>query len=150
MNSSIEQLLAFLRSYDRINDKAKLAKLVSDTFQLTKDRSVYYCENFAVRFSSSATRNFGNTVLSLSNLQKFDDAGRFAWGTGHPIRLVFWAKRALAVNLIETPLSSDQVVEQMEDGYRICASLVDSMLLRQWLRGHGKMVRVLEPKELIE
>jgi hypothetical protein len=73
MNNLIEQLLAFLRSHDGINDKAKLAKLVSDNFQLTKDRSVYYCKSFAIRFSSSATQNFGNTVLSLSNLQKFDD-----------------------------------------------------------------------------
>jgi hypothetical protein len=73
MNSSIKQLLAFLHNHDGINDKAKLAKLVSDTFQLTKDRSVYYCASFAIRFSSSATQNFGNTVLSLSNLQKFDD-----------------------------------------------------------------------------
>lgn len=73
MNNSIEQLIAFLRNHDGINDKEKLAKLVSDNFQLTKDRSVYYCKIFAVRFSSSTTQNFGNTVLSLSNLQKFDD-----------------------------------------------------------------------------
>jgi hypothetical protein len=73
MNDSIEKLIAFLHQYDGINDKAKLAKLVFDHFQLTKDRSVYYCNDFAVRFSSAATQNFGNTVLSLSNLQKFDD-----------------------------------------------------------------------------
>lgn len=73
MNSTVEQLIAFLRTHDGINDKAKLAKLAADSFQLTKDRSVYYCQNFAIRFSSSASQNFGNTVLSLSNLQKFDD-----------------------------------------------------------------------------
>lgn len=73
MSSSTAQLIAFLRKHDGINDKARLARLASDKFSLTRDRSVYYCEDFAVRFSSSATRNFGNTVLSLSNLQKFDD-----------------------------------------------------------------------------
>lgn len=73
MSNPTEQLVEFLRKHDGINDKAKLAKLVSDKFSLTKDRSVYYCKNFAVRFSSSASQNFGNTVLSLSNLQKFDD-----------------------------------------------------------------------------
>ncbi len=73
MNHLIEQLVAFLRKHDGINDKAKLANIVSANFQLTKDRSVYYCQNFAIRFSSSANKNFGNTVLSLSNLQKFDD-----------------------------------------------------------------------------
>ena len=40
MNNSTDQLIAFLREYDGINDKAKLAKLVSDNFHLTKDRSV--------------------------------------------------------------------------------------------------------------
>ena len=37
MNNSTEQLIAFLRKNDGINDKAKLAKLVSDNFHLTKD-----------------------------------------------------------------------------------------------------------------
>ena len=50
-----------------------MARIVFDTFALTKDRSVYYSADFAVRFSSSASRNFGNTVLSLSNLRKYDD-----------------------------------------------------------------------------
>ena len=72
-NKQIEQLLTFLHEYDGIKDKTRLTKLVSHHFQLTKDRSVYYCKDFAIRFSSSANQNFGNTVLSLSNLQKFDD-----------------------------------------------------------------------------
>lgn len=73
MSNSIDQLMAFLRTKDGINDKTVLAKLVSDKFCLIRDRSVYYCESFAIRFSSAATQNFGNTVLSLSNLQKYDD-----------------------------------------------------------------------------
>ena len=73
MSNSVKELICVLREYDGINNKAKLAKLVADKFRLTKDRSVYYCQNFAIRFSSSASQNFGNTVLSLSNLQKFDD-----------------------------------------------------------------------------
>ena len=37
MNNSTEQLIAFLRKNDGINDKAKLAKLVSDNFHISKD-----------------------------------------------------------------------------------------------------------------
>lgn len=48
MDSSTEQLIAFLRNHDGINGKAKSAKLLSDNFHLTKDRSVYYCKNFEV------------------------------------------------------------------------------------------------------
>ncbi|MBA5868286.1 MAG: hypothetical protein GDA67_16460 [Nitrospira sp. CR1.3] len=72
MLSSVEHFLTFLRKRDGINDKAQLAKLATKAFSLTKDRVVYYCDNFAVRFSAAASQNFGNTVLSLSNLQKFD------------------------------------------------------------------------------
>ena len=73
MNSSLKSLLRFIKNKDGINDKIKLSKLVADKFNLVKDRKVYYCRDFAIRFSSSKSQNFSNTVLSLSNLQKFDD-----------------------------------------------------------------------------
>ena len=73
MNDPLESILRVIHENDGINDKARLAKLLSERFKLTKDRSVYYCTDYAIRFSSSATQNFGNTVLSLSNLRKYDD-----------------------------------------------------------------------------
>jgi len=73
MNDALQKLLALIKANDGINDKARLARIVFDAFGLTKDRSVYYSNDFAIRFSSSASRNFGNTVLSLSNLRKYDD-----------------------------------------------------------------------------
>jgi hypothetical protein len=73
MNSTLKTLLDLIAANNGINNKARLSRIVSVAFQLTKDRSVYYCSDFAIRFSSSAGRNFGNTVLSLSNLRKYDD-----------------------------------------------------------------------------
>jgi hypothetical protein len=73
MNEAVDALLALVRANEGINDKAKLVKLVCAQCDLTRDRSVFYCDDFAVRFSASASRNFGNTVLSLSNLRKYDD-----------------------------------------------------------------------------
>ena len=73
MANSIDRLLKVLRQYDGINDKARLAELIAAQFTLVKDRSVYSCKDFALRFSTSAKQNLANTVLSLSNLQKFDD-----------------------------------------------------------------------------
>jgi hypothetical protein len=70
--NEIDRFIAFVASHNKINDKAKLAELTSKEFKLVKDRSVYYCDEFAVRFSASNGPNFGNTVLSLSNLQKYD------------------------------------------------------------------------------
>jgi hypothetical protein len=66
-------LIALIRKNNGINDKARLTKIITAAFGLTRDRSVYYCAEYAIRFSSSSSRNFGNTVLSLSNLRKYDD-----------------------------------------------------------------------------
>ena len=73
MKDSLDAFLRLIRENNGINDKARLTKIATERFALTRDRSVYYCADFAVRFSSSASRNFGNTVLSLSNLRKYDD-----------------------------------------------------------------------------
>ncbi len=66
-------LLRYISNLNGINDKAKLAALVKERYSLTLDRKIYYCEDFAIRFSRAATHNISNTILSLSNLQKYDD-----------------------------------------------------------------------------
>lgn len=73
MSKSIAELLNTIEFYNGINDKSKLAENVVKKFSLTQDRSVYYSAEFALRFSASQKERFGNTVLSLSNLQKVDD-----------------------------------------------------------------------------
>ncbi len=73
MNDALDRLLEFLQVNNGIDDKTVLTKLVAESFALTKDRSVYYCDEFAIRFSSSSGKSFSNTVLSLSNLRKFDE-----------------------------------------------------------------------------
>ncbi len=73
MNNPLQDFVRFVAERDGINDKGALSQAVVTRFGLTKDRSVFYCADFAVRFSASASVNFGNTVLSLSNLKKFDD-----------------------------------------------------------------------------
>lgn len=70
---SLNAIIDFLQNNAGI-DKANLAKLTMSKFNLTKDRSVYYCDDFALRFSSAKRLSaFANCVLSLSNLRKFDD-----------------------------------------------------------------------------
>jgi hypothetical protein len=69
----LQSLLTIVEENNGINDKARLTKIIVSNFNLTKDRSVFYCRDFAIRFSSSNSTSFSNTVLSLSNLQKVDD-----------------------------------------------------------------------------
>ena len=73
MTDALQKLLALIEANHGIIDKARLAGIVFDAFELTKDRSVYYCGDFAIRFSSSAKKAASNTVASLSRLQKYDD-----------------------------------------------------------------------------
>lgn len=73
MREALKSLFQLIHKYDGISDKARLARIVFDELGLTKDGSVYYCADFAVRFSSSAGPNFSNTVLSLSRLRKYDE-----------------------------------------------------------------------------
>lgn len=73
MNHNLKSLVDFIAEHDGINDKGRLSHLVADKFALTKDRKVFYCADFAIRFSSAAKASFSNTVLSLSNLKKVDD-----------------------------------------------------------------------------
>ena len=73
MSDFLRPLIDYLSNYDGINDKSKLTALVVNKFSLTQDRSVYYGADFAIRFSSSLNESFSNTVLSLSNLRKFDE-----------------------------------------------------------------------------
>lgn len=68
----IQNLVTFIIERDGIADKQALTKLVQSAFALTKDRSVFYCRDFAIRFCTANNRSFGNTVLSLSALQKYD------------------------------------------------------------------------------
>ena len=66
-------IINFIAELDGIGNKSELIKKVQEKFSLTKDRSVYYSEHYAIRFSYSSSASFANTVISLSNLQKYDD-----------------------------------------------------------------------------
>jgi len=72
INKEIKSFIEFVKSKDGVGNKSVLMEEIQKTFKLTKDRSVYYSKNFSVRFSYSSSNGFSNTVISLSNLQKYD------------------------------------------------------------------------------
>lgn len=73
MSDDVKNLIDFIIRNNGINDKAKMIKLVKEEFNLTKERSVYFNDSFAIRFSYSNSNGFSNTVISLSNLRKYDE-----------------------------------------------------------------------------
>ena len=83
------------------------------------------------------------------DLQKFDDDGRFGFGDGTKIKLVFRIKKEAGVHLLESPLSEDQRSREVDDGYEITATVTRTEQLKWWLRGFGPAVRVISPKNLL-
>jgi len=73
MNDILEILADFATQHAGIGDKTALRDLAVEKFSLVRDRSVYASPDIAIRFSSANTALLPNTVLSLSNLQKYDD-----------------------------------------------------------------------------
>lgn len=69
----IDDLILEIQKHNGIGDKAKLTNIIADKFSLSQDRKVYYCNDFAIRFSKSESKNMSNTVLSLSKLRQYDN-----------------------------------------------------------------------------
>ncbi len=74
------------------------------------------------------------------DLQKYDDDGRFGFGDGTRIRISFRITKDAGLQLIESPLSTDQHVEDHEDHLEITATVIDSATLDKWLKGFGDQV----------
>ncbi|MBU1215706.1 MAG: WYL domain-containing protein [Gammaproteobacteria bacterium] len=71
------------------------------------------------------------------DLKKFDDDGRFGYGVGKHIKLTLSIEKEAGFHLLESKLSEDQEVKELEDTYEITATVVDSEMLDWWLRGFG-------------
>ncbi|CAG0929136.1 MAG: WYL domain-containing protein [Rhodocyclaceae bacterium] len=80
------------------------------------------------------------------DLQRYDDDGRFGFGEGQRIRLTFRISRSAGAHLLESPLSADQHVKELDGAYEISASVVDTAQLEWWLRGFG--IEVIEARRV--
>lgn len=83
------------------------------------------------------------------DLKHYDDEGRFGFGEGRRVRIVFSVDKAAGQHLLESPLSADQQVTEHEDRYEIAATVVESERLKWWLRGFGNALRLQEPPMLL-
>ena len=69
-----------------------------------------------------------------------DDNGRFGYGNGESIERSFHIEKEAGFHLLESPLSTDQQVVELDDAYEITATVVDTAILEWWLRGFGDEV----------
>lgn len=82
-------------------------------------------------------------------LHRYDDDGRFGFGEGDRIKLVFRIDKEAGRHLLETPLSTDQQVVDLNDMFEVSATVVDSAQLKWWLRGFGSALSVDAPRGLL-
>jgi predicted DNA-binding transcriptional regulator YafY len=71
------------------------------------------------------------------DLEQYDNDGRFGYGDGQRIRLTLRIGKGEGYHLLESRLSADQQVRELEDAYEISATVVDTAMLDWWLRGFG-------------
>lgn len=95
------------------------------------------------RISKAEATNFTFERPKDFNLKQFDDDGRFGYGDGSKVKLSFRIEKAAGLHVVECPLSTDQVVVDLDDAYEITATVVDSDMLEWWLRGFGDAVSTI-------
>ena len=71
------------------------------------------------------------------DLIQYDNDGRFGFGDGQRVKISFCISKVAGFHLTEAPLAQDQQVEELDDHYRITATVVDSAMLDRWLLGFG-------------
>ncbi len=114
--------------------------LVATAFHYTDPR-LYAIHRFA-----SAVATDQPARKTELNLDRWIADGALGFGRGQRIRLVAVFSGAAATHLAETPLASDQVIEQVGGGRtRVTAEVAHTPLLVWWLRGFGEEVEVLSP-----
>ena len=83
------------------------------------------------------------------NLEQYDDDGRFGFGEGERVSLSFRINRDAGLHLLESPLSTDQVVMEGKDlKLKITATVVDSAMLEWWLRGFGGAISEVQRRQI--
>jgi hypothetical protein len=83
------------------------------------------------------------------DLDRYIESGEFQYPVGPMIQLKAQFARSAAAHLVETPLSEDQTIENLNaDHVLVTATVRDTAQLDWWLLGLGCSVRVLDPSAL--
>jgi predicted DNA-binding transcriptional regulator YafY len=80
------------------------------------------------------------------SLKQFDEDGRFGYGDGERIRLSFRIEKGAGLHLLESPLSDDQKVKELDKTYDVTATVVDSAMLDKWIWGFGTQISRVKKK----
>jgi predicted DNA-binding transcriptional regulator YafY len=104
------------------------------------------------RFTQASIKPLDDARTPPNNLQWKDylayGAAGFNSTVAPPIQLKAWINGDLANLLTETPLSQDQVLTALEDGFALTASVHDTWQLKWWILSQGARIVIQSPSEL--
>ncbi|OBX87234.1 helix-turn-helix transcriptional regulator [Moraxella nonliquefaciens] len=92
-----------------------------------------------------AVNRIKSATISLFDFERPDDfklqdyiaKGHFSIGDGSQVRLSFCIDKHQGFHLTETPLSTDQIIQEFDHHYHISATVPDSEMLDWWLAKFG-------------
>jgi predicted DNA-binding transcriptional regulator YafY len=103
------------------------------------------------RIRSAALLDVPSKSIPGFDLDSFIAEGDFGYRVGPPIKLVADFDSDVAEIFYETPLSTDQILNEQKGGKtRLTATVNDTKELRAWLRGFGGQVNLIEPRKLLD
>tara|TARA_R110001599_G_scaffold67867_4_gene191392 strand:+ start:17874 stop:18731 length:858 start_codon:yes stop_codon:yes gene_type:complete len=82
-------------------------------------------------------------------LKKYADDGRFSFGSGVKVKVKFIVDKKAGNHLSETPLSRDQVINDLlNETIEVSATVVDSILLDKFVYSFGKSLKSFEKSSI--
>lgn len=104
------------------------------------------------RFTQASIKPLDDARTPPNNIQWKDylasGAAGFNAAATPPILLCAWVKKDLASLLMETPLSQDQTLTALDDGFTLSASVHDTWQLQWWILSQGARIVIQSPCEL--
>ena len=163
MNKKAKEFVEYIISNKApYGDKTTVITESKNRFQLTKDRSVFACKAFAVRFSWSKSGSFSNTILSLSHLQKYDDRPFFVvliqpnkTNTIYLANSTFLAKvshssKTLAVDNIRGSFNGSDILKVFEKTTNTPNNFTKLYTIHEGLEWSDNLLRLVEASSSIQ
>jgi predicted DNA-binding transcriptional regulator YafY len=102
------------------------------------------------RIQSAMDTGFSFQRPEKFDLAQYESEGRFGFSTGKPIDIVFRLPKLAGVHLTESPLAENQTFTIADDAYQFAATVTESEQLKWWLRGFGRDLDLVSPRDLLD
>lgn len=163
MNQKAKDFVEYITSVNApCGNKLNVIEKCQEKFELTKDRSVFACKAFAVRYSWSKSGSFSNTILSLSHLQKYDNIPFFVVlirpnksNTIYLANSTFLSKvshssKALAIDNIRGSFNGSDILKEFEKTSNTPENFSKLYTIHEGLEWADNLLRLVEASSAIQ